>query len=1280
MSSIYKLSISGIRSFSDESQETIQFGKPLTLIVGTNGSGKTTIIECLRFATTGELPPNTRNGASFINDPSLHAANATKAQIKLAFQNLNHVSMILSKSIMASRNLKSHNVSFQTRENQLMAIHHGERQTVSSKVADIEQLVPAQLGVSKAVLTYVIFCHQDDSLWPISDSATLKKRFDEIFDSVKFIKALEEMKNSTKALNIEIKVLTNDVAHLKNDKVRAGQKRQSVESLKAQSSRLTGKMNEVQRLIEADDVQLEQLYKTKQDYERTLSRLDSMKQQQADLERHIDRLRSTVKLLNEPRDQLQAKLDDFANFMAQKHKQAEAIQLQMTQETGSISALREKQQANTYKRGKLESLYEVYQKNKSLLDDLDCCTKSDFIELEHKFSDGSLKLKELQDDSTFELSTIKEEIAKEQQHSEYLEIDLKQTGTNKAEMQSTLASMHDNSIRLDAAKTELNAKEHRIEQLKSQGSIDAISSKIDEAKDSEQANERLLEVIRKKMGLSRQNEEMQSKKRILVELNDKAARNIDATTKKLANTVTCSPSEYSSAVNDASKEVAGLRKKLEQLKLRQAELKSNSGKEQLRLDKIEAKRLNIRITRVAAQYEVSYSEKLDIDHFADALGEVEDDYDIDFATIKNYEAYVAFNNRALEIAREKNACSLCHREFHNHEKSNFLELLDKQNKKLSDSTEATKLLKQKETLLKSMRDVAKDVSKADDLKASIPLQEKDVAAKEKESNQVAQDISERSKQFDAALRKESQLQSVSGDISNIIQMQNDVQEREEQIKNIDEASNGPVYSYEDLEKEEKSLRKKQTEIKLQINDLMDQKDLEANRWTVLVNSKNDLQLKVKTLEIESLEKVNLEKSLKEAEEQLSSLSSALDESKSKQSKLQASYDKNNDKYTKQIAKLKKKLDALEVEVNDKKKARDEHDRLTKEIDQYETEDAPQLQLCQELSDQYKSGIDELVPKVEALEAKHSTLEKEIANASGEERNILDNVELISLEQQLIDLKEDISQLDVEKAEAEREEFVLQSKKLQDEQTEHRRQYATMVGENTQLQRQIDELGREMVRDYSDVDSKYAEQYAKLQTKLALVADLGTCYKATDEGIMKFHQQKMEEINRIIDEIWKRTYTGNDLESIVIKADPVAAKTRTTGNIRAHRSYNYRVVMVKNGVELDMRGRCSAGQRVLASIIIRLALSECFGLNFGMIALDEPTTNLDEENIESLAKALSSIIQLRSVQRNFQLIVITHDEKFLRYMDASQFTDHYYRVSRNERLYSTINKVRIAALE
>lgn len=121
-------------------------------------------------------------------------------------------------------------------------------------------------------------------------------------------------------------------------------------------------------------------------------------------------------------------------------------------------------------------------------------------------------------------------------------------------------------------------------------------------------------------------------------------------------------------------------------------------------------------------------------------------------------------------------------------------------------------------------------------------------------------------------------------------------------------------------------------------------------------------------------------------------------------------------------------------------------------------------------------------------------------------------------------------------------------------------------------------------------------------------------------------------------------------------------------------------MVKGGTVLDMRGRCSAGQKVLACILIRLALAETFCLNCGLLALDEPTTNLDHENIEGLAESLADILRYdttfevflllslflreRSQQKNFQLIIITHDVQFVELIGRSEFADDYYLVKKN----------------
>ncbi|CAI9289848.1 unnamed protein product [Lactuca saligna] len=53
----------------------------------------------------------------------------------------------------------------------------------------------------------------------------------------------------------------------------------------------------------------------------------------------------------------------------------------------------------------------------------------------------------------------------------------------------------------------------------------------------------------------------------------------------------------------------------------------------------------------------------------------------------------------------------------------------------------------------------------------------------------------------------------------------------------------------------------------------------------------------------------------------------------------------------------------------------------------------------------------------------------------------------------------------------------------------------------------------------------------------------------------------------------------------------------------------KVVMQAGDAELEMRGRCSVGQKVLASLIIRLELAETFCLNCRILAFDEPTSSI-----------------------------------------------------------------------
>ena len=55
------------------------------------------------------------------------------------------------------------------------------------------------LGVPDAILNNVIFCHQENSNWPLGESKKVKETFDEIFSAERYTKAIDELKHIAKA-------------------------------------------------------------------------------------------------------------------------------------------------------------------------------------------------------------------------------------------------------------------------------------------------------------------------------------------------------------------------------------------------------------------------------------------------------------------------------------------------------------------------------------------------------------------------------------------------------------------------------------------------------------------------------------------------------------------------------------------------------------------------------------------------------------------------------------------------------------------------------------------------------------------------------------------------------------------------------------------------------------------------------------------------------------------------------------------------------------------------
>lgn len=267
--------------------------------------------------------------------------------------------------------------------------------------------------------------------------------------------------------------------------------------------------------------------------------------------------------------------------------------------------------------------------------------------------------------------------------------------------------------------------------------------------------------------------------------------------------------------------------------------------------------------------------------------------------------------------------------------------------------------------------------------------------------------------------------------------------------------------------------------------------------------------------------------------------------------------------------------------------------------------------------------------MEKTRRQHDELRNELARQDLKRRELNDNLRLREKRAEYeLKKKQYTSKLDEMNANGvnlDIKTFGQEQKRLEQKRDELRRELNDLRASESSLEGRAqairDELGLE---NHRNALQKYLTCLADLRVLEISVSDVEKYAKALDRAIMNYHMMKMNAINKIIKQLWRQVYRGADIDHVEIRSeeeDPSAMAESEAAGARARRVYTYRVVMVKGETALDMRGRCSAGQKVLASIIIRLALAETFCLNSGILALDEPTTNLDRENIESLASAL-----------------------------------------------------------
>ncbi|KAM3161488.1 Zinc-hook domain-containing protein [Lachancea thermotolerans] len=1293
MSAIYKLSIQGIRSFDSNERETIEFGKPLTLIVGTNGSGKTTIIECLKYATTGDLPPNSKGGA-FIHDPKITGEKDVRAQVKLAFMSPNDVNMIVTRNIQLL--VKKTTNTFKTLEGQLVAINRGERTTLSSRAAELDTQVPLYMGVPKAILDYVVFCHQEDSLWPLSEPSNLKKRFDEIFQAMKYTKALDNLKAIKKDMSVEIKLLKQSVEHLKVDRDRSRATKINISTLEKRIDEYKEQARQVEEQLDEITEQSDKLFKSNQEFQEVLSKMDGLKHSKNSLEEQINRLEGSTEVLNLPKVELERLVANFSSTLEEKQGQIKELEDILVTKRHVLEQTREQYNTLISQQGELnarKSTHEDHIKElstlKAELREKDGLSGADILtDLESKVlsSNSHFDLITAQNKQCIErlrnqISELQSARAKQEQHLIYCGNDKNKLASEIDSLESKLKAM--SNLEEDLAKEEdkMNNFKTRLDTHESEDEINSIGFQIKEKNSSILLMEDELEKNQRELLKVNEQADLSAKYSLIQQSLDKKRVEVDDLVSKVTadkraqewNLWSQSDSEfefrkahislqkeYALLTQENNKITKGLAEK--EFLLAQLRREKDANDEKLVM-------LDKKITE-------GLPEDCSIEDYITIMEETEESYRVAVENLKMHKTTLEFNLKALEVAKENNCCYLCQRKFHDGKEQSTLlkELQSRTDTKFEETL--TKIVEEEKDYLDSLRRLESDVSSLKVLKKS---QEALTLDYEKVSKDLQQKTSE-------AAESDAKVQMVKKDIDhaelvlrplveNLSRVTRELKALGSEFQNISDEvrlRNGLDSNFktvEELQAAQKQLNDSLRDARKEIGLLQEAKEMKSREYNNLLGLIREKSFKVDELKKQLRDRENITSTIKDRKSAISQTDTIIQTVTSTLTDLSASINEAKNKLSLVSDKANTEEVRVKGELDSLRSKRDRYAMLWSHIRNFEDKYSPQLENCKNDIELSRKMIHSLRDEVETLDNRMREQSQKVKDSANEQKNLRLNIDLINLKLKLVKVEKDLRDLHVQNAEAQRDKYQQESTRLRALFEKLSSDNAGRMGEIKQLQNQIRSLLNQLNTDYKDVDSIYQKEWVQLQTKTLVTDDIDVYSQALDSAIMKYHSLKMHDINRIIDELWKRTYSGTDVDTIKIKSDEVTTSARG-------KSYNYRVVMYKQDAELDMRGRCSAGQKVLASIIIRLALSETFGVNCGVIALDEPTTNLDEENIESLAKSLNNIIEFRRHQKNFQLIVITHDEKFLRYMGAADFTDHFYKVKRDDRQKSQIEWVNI----
>jgi DNA repair protein RAD50 len=1128
--------------------------------------------------------------------------------------------------------VKKSKTTFKTLDCELLMEHHGERVTMSTKVAQMNKVIPMHLGVPPAILENVIFCHQDDSLWPMSEPSKLKVKFDEIFEAQKYTKAVDTIKSLAKVHKTKLGNLVIHEANNKSQKDRAERAERQITALSNEVEEIRDKIATVDRkIVEAENVR-EEKYNRKVKAFGIVDELRTKTKQAEYLESTVADLRENFEERTESDEWLQSTLEQYEERMAEYARQSKEQKVQWQELQDSANDSRQQMSAKHAEQGQHQAEKENYERNlesrlqlvkeaarthsiRGYEGDIDEEQVKEFVARVQKASrDRDLELETINKESNDELRKTQEalsalndqkttrtekRLAAQQAisaNNKRVDVKLKEVGSirmEEGEMAALNLRLNDIKKRLQQAissfevaawSSTITAEENRLAELESESS--RLRDELFKSNELAQDNAALIH----QKGLAKQKQTSLNTMLSTYTEQLNAIVGSDWRPDTLESLFQAVLGQRSRTLVDAKKQQEGAHQDLREQEIKLQNARSNLSQKKGEMQK----------SRTVVLNSITTAEGKPLSNVDDYLPELEalEKERNDLRQDLDGMTYVSdYYRQAQDIIKSRNCCRLCDRSFADKkEKSAAVDKIEKALAKLvkRDLEDDLKALEADLKTANAARSQYELCKKLHD--TEVPALEKDLERMESKKRVLVQ----RLEQCDNVVNEEESakrdVEVLSPTVNNIAKYCTEISNHETDIARLSSQQklSGSSLSADEIQEQSASCDERIRAVK--------------KTHTRFVNGRDQAKAEINKLEIESgtaSNKVDMAKVEFENKQRLTKEIDELREQTNHQREVIREADEALTSLGPQIAKAKAlhedaqrrgQAKAKNVQAEKTKLGETVHKfKLIQEsIDSYLENGGPaKLAACRRAIKTLEQEAKQIQADTDQLTTAANSLKKMIDDSEHNKRTFQENIRYRKHLRELEGVKNDIAELEDRNVTDDYEQLVREAaaadRNWQTLQSEKGPLVGKITAKDSQLQDSLDEYERE----YEDAAEQYKEMHIKVETTKAAVEDLNKYSNALDSAIMKFHSLKMQEINAIAGELWRSTYQGTDVDTITIRSENDTANTTTK------RSYNYRVVMVKQDAEMDMRGRCSAGQKVLACIIIRLALAECFGLNCGV---------------------------------------------------------------------------------